>query len=149
MLETFLDFYRDIVTSKVEGVSDADARRSLVPSQSTLSSIIKHLRWVEVGWFHQVLGARFGTHKRSRGHEWEFDVGPEEPIQQLVAEYQDACAESRAIAGEYELSDTVPHGDLEQVSVRWLYLHMIEETARHAGHLDIIREQVDGRTGFT
>ena len=66
----------------------------------------------------------------------------------LLAGYERACAASRRAASGYALEDSVPHPRLGQVSLRWIYVHLIEETARHAGHADILREQTDGATGF-
>jgi uncharacterized damage-inducible protein DinB len=108
-LEIFLDSYRQVVVSSVAGLSEADARRRLVPSLTTVSGLLKHLRWVEVGWFHQLLGERAGDNRRSHDRSWEFVPAPDETLDRLV-------------------------------------LHLIEETARHAGHLDILLEQLDGRT---
>ena len=147
MLDAFLDLYRDTVVGKVRGLSEEEARRRLVPSLTTAGGLLKHLRWVETGWFHQVLGARAGDNRRPHERESEFRMEPDETVDSLVAAYVVACAESRRIAAAHALDDRVPHGRMGEVSVRWIYLHMIEETARHAGHLDILREQIDGATG--
>lgn len=147
-LVAFLDGYRDIVVAKAAGLSDEAARRHLVPSATTVGGLVKHLRWAEHGWFGQVLRDRTGENQRSHGREWEFDFRTEESLPVLVAEYQQQCAESRRAATGLTLEHTVPHTRLGAVSLRWIYLHMIEETARHAGHLDILREQLDGATGF-
>jgi uncharacterized damage-inducible protein DinB len=146
-LEAFLDDYRDIVVRKVSGLSDADARRRLVTSQTTVGGLIKHLRWAEYGWFDQLLQERTNDNRRTHERSWEFDFLPEESLPTLIAQYQTQCEESRRIAAKYALDHTVPHVRLGRVSLRWIYLHMIEETARHAGHLDILREQLDGATG--
>jgi Protein of unknown function (DUF664) len=66
----------------------------------------------------------------------------------VLADYQAACEQSRAAAAEHELDHVVPHDRLGSVSLRWILVHMVEETARHAGHADILREQTDGSTGF-
>jgi hypothetical protein len=65
----------------------------------------------------------------------------------LIAQYDTQCNLSRQVAALYELADTAPHPKLGKVSLRWIYVHMIEETARHAGHADILREQIDGTVG--
>lgn len=147
-LESFLNDYRDIVVRKVSGLSDADARRRLVASQTTVGGLIKHLRWAEYGWFDQLLQERVHDNRRTHERSWEFDFLPEESLATLIAEYESQCAESRRIAARYPLEHTVPHVRLGTVSLRWIYVHLIEETARHAGHLDILREQLDGATGF-
>jgi hypothetical protein len=146
-LETFLDQYRDVIVRKVDGLSEEDARRRLVPSATTPGGIVKHLRWVEFGWFRQLLGDRAGTHQRAHDRMIEFTVMPHDSVDELVAGYRAACAESRRVAAGYALDDTVPHDTMGPVSLRWIYVHLIEETARHAGQLDILREQIDGATG--
>lgn len=143
MLEAFLDLYRDEVVRKVTGISEHGARQRLVPSRTTLGGIVKHLRWVEVGWFHQVLGARSGDNRRPHDRNSEFVMDPDQTVGSLVDDYRTACGTSRLLAGGHSLDDTVPHHQMREVSLRWIYLHMIEETARHAGHLDILREQLD------
>jgi hypothetical protein len=127
VLETFLDLYRDAIIGKVRGVSDEDARLRLVGSATTLGGIVKHLHWVELEWFQRVLARR--------------------SVERLLAGYEAACATSRATAAAHALDDVAPHLRMGEVSLRWIYVHMIEETARHAGHADILRELIDGTTG--
>jgi uncharacterized damage-inducible protein DinB len=148
-LESFLDDYRDIVVRKVSGLSDDDARRRLVPSSTTVAGLVKHLRWAEYGWFDQFLQGKSDDNRRAHERSWEFEIGAEESLPTLITEYQAQCEQSRRIAAEYPLEHTLPHGRLgTTVSLRWIYLHMIQETARHTGQLDILREQLDGATGF-
>lgn len=147
-LESFLDDYRDIVVRKVSGLSDADARRRLVTSQTTVGGLIKHLRWVEYGWFARLLRDRAGDNRRPHERSWEFEFLPEESLTTLVNDYRAQCGQSREIAAQYQLDHVVAHARLGQVSLRWIYVHLIEETARHTGQLDILREQLDGATGF-
>ena len=147
-LEAFLDDYRGIIVSKVDGLSGEDARRNLVTSPTTVAGIVKHLRWVEVGWFHQVLGDRMADHTRPHDRAWEFQIDPGESLDQVLTAYTETCERSRAIAAAHALDDLVRHRRMGELSVRWIYLHMIEETARHAGHIDILRELLDGVTGF-
>jgi uncharacterized damage-inducible protein DinB len=147
-LESFLNDYRDIVVRKVAGLSDADARRRLVASPTTVGGLIKHLRWAEYGWFDQLLQERLDDNRRTHEREWEFQFLPDESLATLIAGYQAQCEQSRRIAAQYPLDHQVPHRRIGQVSLRWIYVHMIEETARHTGQLDILREQLDGATGF-
>ena len=147
-LESFLDDYRDIVVRKVSGLSDTDARRSLVASSTTVGGLIKHLRWAEYGWFAQLLQEQNDDNRRTHDRSWEFEFLPEESLPALITEYQTQCEESRRIAARYPLDHVVPHRRFGTVSLRWIYVHMIEETARHTGQLDILREQLDGATGF-
>ncbi|MGH3813019.1 MAG: DinB family protein [Pseudonocardiaceae bacterium] len=149
-LEAFLDYYRDTVKRKVWGVSEEDARRRLVPSATTLGGIVKHLRWVELNWFQRILAQipdsvlpPVSWDDPDAGFRMEF----EETVEQLIVDYDRQCELSRQIAAQHELADTSPHRELGEVSLRWIYIHMIDETARHAGHADILREQIDGTTG--
>lgn len=151
-LEAFLDYYRAAVKAKVRGLSEEDARRRLVPSATTLSGLIKHLCRVEASWFQHRL-AQIPVddvpvlRRAVEDPEDEFRLGPEETVEMLIARYDEQCALSRRAAAPFKLDDVVPHPALGQVSARWIYVHMIEETARHAGHADILREQIDGATG--
>lgn len=147
-LESFLDDYRDIVVRKVSGLSDTDGRRRLVRSATTAGGLIKHLRWAEYGWFDQLLQEHSDDNRRAHDRSWEFEFLAEEALPTLITEYQAQCEQSRHIAARYPLDHPVPHRRIGQVSLRWIYVHMIEETARHTGQLDILREQLDGTTGF-
>jgi uncharacterized damage-inducible protein DinB len=124
-------------------LSEVDIRCRLVPSLTTVGGVVKHLRWVETGWFHQLLGARAGDNRRAHDRDWEFTVQPDDTGAALIAAYRAACARSREVAEAHSLDDEVPHHSMGMVSVRWIFAHMIEETARHAGQLDILREQLE------
>jgi uncharacterized protein DUF664 len=149
MLEAFIDHYREVLPRKLRGLSEQDARRRLVPSLTTPIGMVKHLAAAERGWFQYRLGGRsreeIGAY--SLGDDASWHVGPDETVDEVIAEYAAACEESRQIAAGFALDDCVPHDRLGQISLRWIYVHMIEELARHAGHADIIREQIDGATG--
>jgi hypothetical protein len=149
-LEAFLDVQRDAVARKVRGVFDEDACRRLVPSATSLGGIVKHLRWIELYWFQQILAQ--APDNELPPISWEdldatFGLESEDTVDGLIAQYDTQCDLSRQVAALYELADTAPHPKLGKVSLRWVYVHMIEETARHAGHADILREQIDGTVG--
>ena len=150
-LEAFLDYYRDVIKAKVTGVSEDDARRRLVPSLTTLAGVLKHLVRVEVSWFQhrlaQMPSEDLPILKWIDEEDGDFTPGPEETVGSLVALYDEQCAVSREVVARFDLDRVVPHPYLDQVSMRWILVHMIEETARHAGHADILREQLDGSTG--
>jgi hypothetical protein len=150
-LDVFLDYYREAVKAKVRGVSEEDARRELVPSATTLAGLIKHLCRVEVSWFQhrlaQIPSGDLPVLRWIDEPDGDFRVAPNETVETLIAQYDEQCALSRQTAAKYQLTDVVPHPYLGEVSLRWIYVHMIEETARHAGHADILREQIDGTTG--
>jgi hypothetical protein len=149
ILEAYLDSYRQVIVGKLRGLSEDDVRRRLVPSQTTLIGLVKHAAAVERSWFQHRLDQRprekIAAHSRGDAASWQVDQ--DETIAAVIAEYAKACATSRQIAARFALDDTVPHDRLGQVSLRWIYVHMIEELARHAGHADILREQIDGATG--
>lgn len=147
-LEAFLDYHRHHITRCLDGLSEEQARRRLVPSLTTLIGLIKHLAAVERAWFQRRLEQRPPEQipGNSLGNDPSWEVGPHETIAQVLAEYDAACARSRQVAAGFGLDDAVPHGRLGQVSLRWIYVHMIEETAQHAGHADILREQIVAAT---
>lgn len=149
VLEAFLDFHREVLIHKVSGVSEQDARYRRVPSKTTLAGLVKHMTGVERGWFQRVLAERpaaeIGPNVGGGDDSWELAEG--ETVKWLVEEYRRTCEQSRRTAALFALDDAVPQRRLGRVSLRWIYVHMIEETARHVGHADILREQTDGATG--
>ena len=149
-LEVFLDHYRAVVKSKLRGLSEDDANRRLVPSATTLASIVKHLCRVEVSWFQHRLAQTPSEDlpilRWVDEPDGDFVVGPEETVDVLIAMYDEQCEAARQTAARFELDHVVPHPYHGEVSLRWIYVHMIEETARHAGHADILREQIDATT---
>jgi uncharacterized damage-inducible protein DinB len=148
VLETFLDLYRDILMRKLSGLSDEQIRQRHVPSRTTLGGLAKHLAAVEQDWFKAVLAGRSEDDPGapSPGHGWT--LSSSDTAETLLAGYEQACADSRRAAAGLSLDHCVQHPRLGQVSLRWIYVHMIEESARHVGHADILREQTDGATGF-
>ncbi len=148
VLEAFLDLYRDVLKRKLGGLSDEQIRQRHVPSQTTLGGLIKHLTAVEREWFQVILGGRTQEELGDAplGDGWTLSTG--ESAGDLIARYERACAASRREASGLALEDSVPHPRMGLVSLRWIYVHMIEESARHVGHADILREQTDGATGL-
>ncbi|WP_245654483.1 DinB family protein [Streptomyces violens] len=149
VLEAFLDFHRSTLRGKVQGLADDAARRRLVPSETTLAGLVKHLTVVEGSWFPGLLTDADVPAKDADGHDGGWQVGPEESLDGLLAAYDAACARSRAVAAALPLDHVVTHPQVGEISLRWIYVHVIEETARHVGHADILREQTDGATGVT
>ena len=142
-VEAFLDTNRDDLVETLEGLTEEQVRRRLVPSLTTLLGLVKHVTWAEQVWFHVGLAGRT---REELGIPHENDpswaVTGDDTIGSVVAEYRRVCAEAREIASAYTLDDLVQHNRRGPLTLRWLYLHMIEETARHAGHADILREQI-------
>ena len=141
-LRKALDGMRASVLRKLTGLSDADARRSTVPSGTNLAGLVQHLTYVESLWFEEVVSggsARMG--KRS------MQVDQAVSLATLRSEYRAACAASDAIISSIGDADAPVSRAGKTRDLRWAILSVLGETARHAGHADIIREQIDGRTG--
>ena len=146
-LSTFLDYLRGAILRKVDGVSDEDARRPMVASGTSLAGILKHLAFVERYWFQHVFA----------GTEVELPWSDEDPDADFRVEaWETVAGLSEFYRAEIELSNEITDGvPLKQkaanahvpLSLRWILVHMVEETARHAGHADILREMIDGQTG--
>ena len=150
VLSGFLDFLRGTIVCKLNGLSEEQVRRPHDPSGLTLLGIVKHLADVERGWFREVfLG-------EDLAHLWDADdpgkywrIEATDTTADIVASYDAEVARARQIVAETDL-DTLavaPAPDMEGLQLRWIVTHMIEETARHCGHADLIRESIDGQTG--
>ncbi len=147
-LEGFLEYHRRVLRGKLRGLSEEDARRRLVPSLTTMLGLVSHAAAVERNWFQHYLGGRPREEitGNARGDAPSWDVAGQ-TIAGVIAGFDSACADSRRIAAGFTLDQTVPRDELGQVSLRWIYVHIIREHARHIGHADILREQIDGATG--
>jgi uncharacterized damage-inducible protein DinB len=151
-LTTLLDYARATVHAKCAGISEVSARRAPLPASPlmTISGLISHLRWVEHGWFEvDFLGEPYRGLWAKDDPDRAWRVAVDIPIAQLLADYESACATSRGIAMSFGL-DTPSQNKLADgrpFTLRYALLHLIEETSRHNGHLDILRELADGVTG--
>jgi uncharacterized damage-inducible protein DinB len=147
MLDDFLRFYRAVVVRKVEGLPRDLAIRPAAPSALSALGIVNHLAWVERGWSRRaVLGEDYPVPwtKEDPDADLRFEHG--ETVDDVLDFYRDECAAADAIWATRLLDDEFEDHD-RVLSLRWILVHMIEETARHAGHLDLIVEALDGRTG--
>ncbi|WP_330251573.1 DinB family protein [Nocardia sp. NBC_00565] len=140
LLENMLDRNRAGLIDTVRGLSDEEARRRLVPSLTTPIALIKHAAAAERIWFQRFLESGGDTPRP--GEVASFAVGANETLAEVIAEFERASERSRVIAAQYDLNDTKQHPRAGTVSIRWIYLLMIEEFARHAGHSDILCEQL-------
>jgi len=142
-IEQFLDTNRAELVEALDGLTEEQARRRLVPSLTTPLGLVKHVTWAEQVWFHVGLAGRT---RDELGIPYENDpsweLSDEDTVASVIAAYERVCAEAREIASTYALDDLVQHNRRGPLTLRWLYLHMIEEVARHAGHADILREQI-------
>ena len=146
----FLDFQRATLLWKLEGLDDEQLRRAMVPSGTSLLGIVKHLAYVERGWFQRVwAGQEITVPWTEEDPDADWRIEPDETTQDVLALYEGECARSREIvAAASSLDEAVVHPRWkEELSRRWILAHMIEETARHVGHADILREQLDGAVG--
>lgn len=155
MLRTFLRAQRESVLAIVEGLSEQEWHRSVVPTGWTPAGMVEHLGGAEWHWFQGVVA---GKQPELPG-DVEEDQPPYDPMSvvfttdasaaEVLAFYRGQCAESESVLAATSLSSSPrgKHGlgEYEPPNVRWVVLHMIEETARHAGHLDLARELLDGK----
>ena len=153
-LESVLDFYRDTILWKVSGMSDEEIRRVIVPSGWSPLGMVKHLAYVERNWFR----VRFAGESdlpvpwTDDDPDADFRVEPGETTEAILRFYREEFARSRAIASGASLDDLAIEWPWDRPpekrpNLRWIFVHMIEETARHAGHLDVVRELIDGAIG--
>ena len=140
-----LDFHRATLLHKMDGLGDEQLRQPMTASGLSLLGLVKHLAGTEQGWFLKIFG---GIDEPDLfDPDAEFQVGPEETADELVGLYVRTCDRARDVVAEGTLDDVVimPWG--APVNLRAILAHMIQETARHNGHADVIREELDGTTG--
>ena len=154
LLDAYLDFYRSTLLRKLDGLSDEALRSSVLPSGWTPLELLKHLTYVELRWLEWGFEARaveepWGDQDPDSG-AWV--VGPDEDLALLRARFLDRCERSRAIVagaglldaggvgGRFETAETAPH-------LSWILFHLLQEYARHVGHLDVVCELLDGGVG--
>jgi hypothetical protein len=145
----FLDMQREALIEKLQGVSDEDARRAPTVSSLSLMSLVKHSATWERRWFQIVVAGRSFTGEWPEvltDDENGFRLTDDDTVESVVAYYRDQIAASREILTTLDLDAPCARPDLAG-NLRWVAVHMIEETARHAGHADIIRETLDSVGG--
>jgi uncharacterized damage-inducible protein DinB len=150
MLSAFLDRYRETILWKLNGLTKEQASARLVPSVTTLLGIVKHLAYVERWWFQMNFAGDpvgFPWPKDEPDEDIDFRVTETDTIESIGALYQQEISRSREIVAGASLDDLGKNEERGPRSLRWIMVHMIEETARHAGHADILRELTDGAIG--
>ena len=152
MLERMLDWYRAGVVAKVEGIAQHVAVATPLRSSSSIAGIVKHLALVEDSWFAEDLAgleplAWWADVDWEADRDWEFHSALTEPIGDQVERYREACERARGIAATMDLDQIGADTERPPFTLRYVLVHMIEETARHLGHLDVLRELLDGTTG--
>lgn len=151
-LEQRLDQYRYIVTTKLADLDDSQASTQVLEATDlTVGGIVKHLAWAEDRWFQErLLGAEppepWASAPMADDPDWPFHSSQLDSVEELLAIYASACARSRNAGAAFDSLDAiaaVPSFGKGPVNLRWILVHMIEETARHAGHLDLLRDVID------
>ena len=147
-LKVALDRHRDAVVWKLEGLDDEQVRRAMTPSGTNLLGLVKHLAAVEYSWFCETFGRETEPLPfDDNDPDADLRVEPGETTADILAFYGRARAAADRVIDEVELEETGTAWFGDPVTMRWVLIHMVEETARHAGHVDIVRELIDGLTG--
>jgi uncharacterized damage-inducible protein DinB len=151
-LNAMLDYTRATVRAKCEGMSDGAARQAPLPASPlmTVSGLVSHVRWVEYSWFEVVfLGQQDKGPWTDEDPDREMRIALDVPLAQLLDDYDAQSSRYRHLVATVDLDDRSQQtmSDGQTVTMRFVLLHLIEETARHNGHLDILREMADGVTG--
>ena len=141
--EFFLDEHRAALNECLDGLTEEQARRRLVPSRTTLLGLVKHGTFVEKVWFDEAFTGRSRNEigiPATPDESFILDDG--DTIASVRAAHSEACAASRTAAARLSLDDIVTGNRRGPLPLRWVYLHMLRELAQHCGHADILREQV-------
>jgi uncharacterized damage-inducible protein DinB len=152
-LNAMLDYARATVRAKCEGLSDDMARQAPLATSPlmTVSGLVNHVRWVEYWWFEVVfLGQEDQGPWTEEDPDREMRIALDVPLTQLLDEYNAQSAGYRQLVAGLDLESRSQQtrGNGQTVTLRFVLLHLIEETARHNGHIDILREVADGVTGM-
>ena len=154
-LVAFLDYHRATFLGKIDGLTHEQMNVALTPSDLTLASLTKHLALVDDSWFQErFVGVEvepWASAPFDDDCDWEMHSAKNDSPDDLLALYQAAVARSRATLADVESLDarSAVNDRSEGIpySMRWILVHMIEETARHNGHADLIRQSIDGLVG--
>ncbi|SFD09109.1 DinB family protein [Streptomyces aidingensis] len=151
MLENWLDFHRETLARICEGLDEKQLKEASVPPANlTLLGLVRHMAEVERNWFQRVLGESPvpGLYISRERMDRDFELTEEDRAEEGFAAWRREIEAARAAAAGRSLDDTCRRPrDGEEFSLRWIYVHMIEEYARHNGHADLIRQRIDGVTG--
>jgi hypothetical protein len=150
MLEGWLDYHRQTLLLKCQGLTAEQLKTaSAEPSNLTLLGLVRHMAEVERGWFrksvnHEEIPWIYYTEEQP---DADFDLAAEADAEADFAVFAAEVEAARAAAAGHGLDEIIERGNRPDLNVRWVYIHMIEEYARHNGHADLIRERIDGATG--
>lgn len=148
-LESFLDFQRATFVMKLQGLSDEATRQVMSPSSMTMLGLLKHVAYAERYWFQYVFaGLDVSVPQESDDSDAQWRIEADDTLESGLAFYQTQIARSKEIYAAYDnLNALAKRSPGKDHSLRYILLHMIEETARHNGHADIFRERLDGSVG--
>jgi hypothetical protein len=142
-IEAFLDQHRALLANSLDGLSEDQVRRRLVPSKTTLLGLLKHAAFVELVWFNEAVTGRSRAELGiPDGPDESFDLGATDTIDSIRSAYLSACAQSRVAVAPLSLDDVLSGNRRGPLPLRWVYLHVLRELAHHCGHADILREQL-------
>src|SRR5512146_194807 len=141
--EAFLDEHRRELSDSLDGLTEEQARRSLVPSRTTLLGLVKHATFVEKVWFDEAVTCRSRAEIGIPATPDEsFVLHEDDTVATIRQAHREACESSRRAASSLGLDDLVHGNRRGPLPLRWVYLHMLRELAQHCGHADILREQI-------
>ncbi|HEX4833532.1 MAG TPA: DinB family protein [Trebonia sp.] len=141
--EAFIDEHRRDLNECLDGLTEEQARRSLVASRTTLLGLVKHVTFVERVWFDEAVTGRPRAEIGIPADPDEsFIVGEQDTIAAVRADHAAACQASRRATAALGLDDILPGNRRGPLPLRWAYLHLLRELAQHCGHADILREQL-------
>jgi hypothetical protein len=147
-LEAFLDEHRRALTDCLDGLTEEQARRSLVPSRTTLLGLVKHAAFVEKVWFDEAITCRSRAEIGIPASPDEsFVLADGDTVESVRRAHRDACEASRRAAATLQLDDLLRGNRRGPLPLRWVYLHVLRELAQHCGHADILREQITAGGG--
>jgi hypothetical protein len=144
-LDAFVEEYRGAVEATLDGLTEEQARRRLVPSATTLLGLVKHVTWMQRVWFEECVA---GRPRRELGlvpgPAESFQLAHDDTVASVKAAHRQACATARATVADLPLDAVVTGHRTGPRTLRWVYLQVLRELAHHCGHADILREQVVG-----
>jgi Protein of unknown function (DUF664) len=141
--EVFLDEHRSALNGCLDGLTEEQARRSLVPSRTTLPGLVKHATFVEKVWFDEAVTCRSRAEIGIPATPGEsFILDDDDTIAAIQQAHRQACQSSRRATSSLGLDDIIHGNRRGPLPLRWVYLHKLRELAQHCGHADILREQL-------
>lgn len=142
-LEAFVEEYRSALESTLDGLTEEQVRRRLVPSATTLLGLLKHVTWMQRVWFEECIG---GTPRLELGlvqsPKESFQLADDDTVTSVMAAHRQACATARSAVADLPLDAVVTGHRAGPRTLHWVYLQVLRELAHHCGHADILREQI-------